>query len=99
MESMEGGGGESQFTDEIPQIQASAAPAARVRKAGNGGGAVSVTSEMQERDDRDTRDWIDSIVGGEAQVKVNIYRKKPVLGANGENVGGSLETTEDRIDD
>lgn len=94
MEGMEN----DSFVDEIPQIVAQPTGATKRAKPGTGNSG-SVANEMQLADDRDTRDWIDAVVGGEAPVKVNIYRKKPSLGANGENIGGSLETTEERIDD
>jgi len=59
---------------------------------------VDIRSQLQTQDDQSVRDWIDSLAG-ESEVKVTITRKRPMIGKNGENIGGALETVEDRIDE
>lgn len=58
----------------------------------------TTTRQMREEDDRSLREWIDSLCGDSA-VRVSIIRKKPDRGPNGEQIGGSLETVEERPDE
>ncbi len=55
-------------------------------------------SSIELADEASLRDWMTSLAG-EAEIKVNIARKKPLVGPGGENISGSLETVTDRIDE
>jgi hypothetical protein len=57
-----------------------------------------VLREMRDEEEQSLREWIDGLAGDGA-IRVAIRRKKPMIGPNGENVAGSLETVEERIDE
>lgn len=57
-----------------------------------------VVKDMLEDDALDLREWIDGLAG-DGSVRITIRRKKPMLGPNGENIVGSLETVDERIDE
>jgi hypothetical protein len=59
---------------------------------------TDLVREMHNEDDRDLRSWIDSLAG-DSEVRVTITRKRPTIGSRGENIGGVLETVEERIDE
>ena len=44
------------------------------------------------------RDYLEQW-NSDGELKINILRKAPTVGANGERIGGSLETVEDKIDE
>ena len=54
--------------------------------------------KMRDEDDQSVREWIETLAGDSA-VRVQIIRKKPTVGPNGESIGGQLETVEERIDE
>lgn len=54
--------------------------------------------QMQREEEADLKNWIDSLAG-ESPVKVVVRRKRPLVGADGSNIGGILETVEDRVDE
>ena len=54
--------------------------------------------QMREEDDQSVREWIETLAGDSA-VRVQIVRKKPEVGPNGESIGGQLETVEELIDE
>jgi hypothetical protein len=53
---------------------------------------------MENEEDESLRDWLNEL-GGESELKVNIARKKPLMGAHGEIISGSLETVDGRVDE
>lgn len=61
-------------------------------------GLSPVMRESRDEDEKSISDWINSLAG-DAAVKVSIVRKSPLLGPNGENISGSLETVDERIDE
>lgn len=61
-------------------------------------GPTAPMRAMQQEDDRSFREWLDSFAP-DGVVRVQITRKKPQLGPNGENLAGVLDTVEERIDE
>jgi len=59
---------------------------------------TGVVREMREEDDQSLKEWMDSLTA-ESAVKVHIIRKKPQLGPRGEQLDGSLEIVEDKVDE
>ncbi len=58
----------------------------------------SIEGETRVKDAIEIREWLDTFVQ-DGEVKVNIMRKQPSVGPNGERIGGSLETVDDKIDE
>src|SRR5512147_1249362 len=87
--------GDPSFIEAAPVIVArpkAKPPAATPAPASPRFNALEIADEIA------LRDWISSL-SGEGEIKINIFRKKPIAGPNGEAIGGSLETVTDRIDE
>lgn len=68
------------------------------KRAGAGGGPSSIQSQMNREDDLQIREIIEEL-GGDAVVKINITRRRPMMGAGGLQIGGSLETIDGAVDE
>lgn len=72
---------------------------AETEKPGRSMPLTPIGREMRDEEEASLRDWLDGLVGSDTAVRCAISRKRPLLGPNGENVGGNLETVEDRVDE
>jgi hypothetical protein len=59
---------------------------------------TTVARQLETEDDLSVRDWLDGFAA-DSEIKVQITRKKPLLGPHGEQISGSLETVEGRVDE
>lgn len=97
----------TEVTYEIPEADASPPPPTAPKngkgavKSGKAFRASTPSSEETDVDMIDAgmiKDWLSGL-GGQTEIKVNISRLKPMIATNGVQVGGSLETVEEIIDE
>lgn len=93
---VEDDGGEQplvQYAEPAPQ-----APARKVKPKPEGRPTGSVHSQMVREEQQTVAEWFQQL-GADGAYKVQISRKTPTHGPNGENIGGALETIEELPDD
>lgn len=60
--------------------------------------APTFARRLEEQDGESIGDWLQSLTG-DGEVRVAVTRKRPLVGPQGENIAGHLETIEERIDE
>lgn len=81
-----------------PRPRASAPPPRPAAAAEPRDRSTRVQREMRDDEEQDLLTYIHGLVG-DAPVQIAIVRKRPSIGPNGENILGTLETVEDKIDE
>lgn len=94
---------EPQMPPPEPVAELEARPARRPvgrppNKAAEPSAGSTAAKRMSEETDQGIADWLQGMVG-DGEVRVAITRRRPIVGPNGENVSGHLETIEEKIDE